>query len=38
MAIRNSKDLGLFDKREPIKAICEMHLLFLADELKKYYE
>lgn len=37
-AISNSSNLGEFDLNEQTKAICEMFLLFEADELKKYYE
>lgn len=37
-AISNSSYLGEFDLDEQTKAICEMFLLFEADELKKYYE
>ncbi|MDX2245772.1 MAG: RloB family protein [Bacteroidia bacterium] len=37
-AISNSSDLGQFDLDEPTKAICEMHVLFQTDELKKHYE
>jgi hypothetical protein len=34
-AITNSSNLGVFDLDEQTKAICEMFLLFEADELKK---
>jgi hypothetical protein len=37
-AISNSSNLGVFNKDEPTKAICEMFLLFEADEIKKHYE
>jgi hypothetical protein len=37
-AISNSSTLGAFDLDEKKKAICEMFLLFEADELKKHYE
>ena len=37
-AISNSSNLGEFDLDEQTKAICEMFLLFQADEFKKYYE
>lgn len=37
-AISNSESLGKFDIYEQTKAICEMHLLFRTDKLKKYYE
>lgn len=37
-AISNSESLGQFDIYEQTQAICEMHLLFQTDELKKYYE
>ncbi len=38
IAISNSSNLGEFDLDEQTKAICEMFLLFEADEIKKYYE
>lgn len=38
IAISNSSSLGVFDLVEQTKAICEMFLLFEADELKKHYE
>ena len=37
-ATHNSERMGKFDMNEPTKAICQMHLLFLTDELKKYYK
>jgi hypothetical protein len=37
-AISNSESLGQFNMGEQTKAICEMHLLFLTEELKKYYK
>ncbi|WP_394801476.1 RloB domain-containing protein [Belliella filtrata] len=36
-AITNSQKLGQFDQNDPYKALCEMYLLFQADELKKHY-
>jgi hypothetical protein len=33
-ATTNAKSLGLFDNEEPLRAICEMHLLFGSDEMK----
>lgn len=38
IAVSNSSNLGEFDLDEQTKAICEMFLLFEADEIKKYYE
>lgn len=37
-AISNSSNLGEFDLDEQSKAICEMFLLFEADEIKKHFE
>jgi hypothetical protein len=37
-ALSNSSTLGAFDLDEQTKAICEMFLLFEADELKKHYK
>lgn len=37
-AIKNSIALGYFDSQNPTNAMCEMHLLFLANELKKHFE
>ena len=37
-ALKNSTALGLFDSQNPINAMCEMHLLFLAEEIKVHFE
>ncbi len=37
-AIGNAKSLGQFDFEDPMKAICEMHLLFTSDEMEEYFE
>ncbi len=36
-AIQNSLALGNFDKQNPIKAMCEMELLFQSEELNKHF-
>ena len=37
-ALENSIALGSFDNKNPIKAMCEMELLFQSEELKKHFE
>lgn len=37
-AVNNAKNLGQFDFENPMKPICEMHLLFTSDTMKNYFE
>lgn len=38
VAIENAKALGSYDEENSKKAMCEMELLFLSDELKKLFD
>ena len=37
-ALKNASALGLFDEDNPYKAMCEMELFYLSEELEKYFE
>ncbi len=37
-ALQNSKALGRFNSQYPSKALCEMQLFFMAEELRSYFE